>query len=203
MFKFFKFIFLLFLASCTGDPNEKKTGANDIVDYSAIEENSVAGTFKEFLEEIPLRKFPVLLDCGLPDGPGSDNLNTAAFTRYHQFIPNIEKYELIYGSVGHSDQFKAIILGQVGDDLYPTLFTYDNNAQIIDSLFLILNPCGGADEYSIPHSRVRIDKGFQITLTDSTRDLEYSANGIDSIIVTKAVYIIKGNGKIVKSDKLK
>ena len=60
----------------------------------------------------------------------------------------------------------------------------------------MLEACGGADEYSIPHSRARIDKGFEITLTDTTENLAYPSGEVTSVRVTQAVYVIQSNGKI-------
>ncbi len=176
-------LIVFYLFACN---NEVKSEKNNL----ETEENKEKILFEEYLKKIPVREFPINLTCGLPDGPGSNNIHVDQFNKYEVYIP--QNQDLIYGIIGQNKNFQAIIYAQSGDDLYPTLFTYDNHGKILDSLFLILNPCGGADEYQIPQSFIQIDKTLEITLIDTTKNLEHS----NSISVNKVVYQIKNNGQI-------
>jgi hypothetical protein len=165
------------------------------------EPNEAMGlSFKEFVDSLPFRQLPLRLSCGLPDGPSSSNLWISDFEKFKNIIP--KGFDNIYGVINTHDNFKAIIYGQVGDDIYPTLFTYSENGKIIDSLFLILNAYGNADETQIPHSFATIDKDLSITLIDTNRFIHYPDNEnnyiVDSIVVTRVNYQIDKKGLIIK-----
>jgi hypothetical protein len=156
--------------------------------------------FNEFINKIPSQGLPINLSCGLPSGPGSNNIQTSDFETYKEFIPSGQN--IIFGTIGQPDKFKLIIYGRTGDDIYPTLFTYDNFGKRIDSLDLILNPCGAADESRIPHSFVSITKDLQIILTDTLKFIHYPDNksnyAMDSLKVSTVKYTIDDRGQINK-----
>jgi hypothetical protein len=183
-------LILVTLVSC----NSKQTNETTTTDNNL---------FNEFINKLPTKGLPINLSCGLPDGPGSDNLEVSDFVNYKEFIPSGQN--VIFGTIGQPDKFKLIIYGQTGDDIYPTLFTYDNLGKRIDSLNLILNPCGKADEFQIPHSIVSIDLDLQITLSDTLRFIHYSDNNkdfsVDSLKVSTVKYHINNSGQINKSEK--
>lgn len=191
------FALMLFLIGCDSNSTNNKS---IITENNKETEEAKDLNFKEFVGKLPLRQLPIHLSCGLPDGPGSDNLGISEFDKFKDFIP--EKFDRIFGLINSNDNFKVIIYAQVGDDIYPTLFTYENNGKIIDSLFLILNACGGADETQIPHSFATIDRDLSITLIDTNRFIhypEYEKNYIlDSIKVTRIKYQIDRTGLIMK-----
>jgi hypothetical protein len=180
-------LLLISLMSCNSKQTNETTTTDDNV-------------FNEFINKLPSQGLPINLSCGLPDGPGSDNLEVSDFKNYKQFIPSGQN--VIFGTIGQPDKFKLIIYGQTGDDIYPTLFTYDNFGKRIDSLSLILNPCGKADEFQIPHSIVSIDKNLQIILTDTLRFIHYTDNNhdyvMDSLKISTVKYDIDKRGKINK-----
>jgi len=156
--------------------------------------------FNEFISKIPTRGLPINLSCGLPSGPGSDNIQTSDFETYKEFIPSGQ--DVIFGAIGQPDKLKVIIYGRTGDDIYPTLFTYDSFGKRIDSLDLMLNPCGAADESQIPHSIVSIDSDLQIILTDTLKFIHYTDNNskylMDSLKVSTVKYNIDDRGQINK-----
>lgn len=156
--------------------------------------------FQEFLNKLPLRQLPIHFSCGLPDGPDNDNLRITDFRQFSELIP--DEFSDIYGVLNSHTIFKVIIYGMAGDDIYPTLFTYDQKGKIIDSLFLIINPCGGADDTQIPHSYVTINSDLSIALVDTSKFIHYPDQFedyvVDSIIVTKVNYQINKNGLIIK-----
>jgi hypothetical protein len=160
---------------------------------SLVEE---APPFKEFLDSIPERKHELLLSCGLTGGVASES-----FDRYKRFIP--DHHQVIYGLVGETDQYYALMFGSIGDDVYPTLFTYDEEGNILDQLSLILNPCGGADEHSIPHSYAQIDTNLKITLLDTLRHIHYPDERgdyvLDSITTTVVTYRISAEGRFERN----
>jgi hypothetical protein len=180
-------LLLLSLVSCSN----KQTGEENQNDENV---------FKEFLIKIPLRKLPINLACGLPDGPGSNNIQISEFETYKRFIPN--EQNVIYGVIEKDEDYKMIIYGKSGDDIYPSLFIYDSYGKRIDSLQLIVNSCGGADDSQLPYSIATIDKALQITLKDSLRFIHYNDNEseyiTDSIKTSILKYRIDSKGKINK-----
>ncbi len=190
MKKILAILILISLVSCSNKQTSKE---------NKKEEN----IFKEFLNKIPLRKLPINFACGLPDGPGSNNMQISEFETYKRFIPN--DHNVIYGVIEKNEKYKMIIYGQSGDDIYPSLYTYDSFGKRIDSLQLILNSCGGADDSQIPYSIVTIDKTLQITLKDTLRFIHYNDNEseyiIDSIKASILKYRIDSKGKIIKIKK--
>gem|GEM_PF-6849132 len=154
--------------------------------------------FKEFLDSLQLHELPIHLSCGLPD-----YVWTNEFKKYKEFLP--KDYDAIYGLIARVENFKCIMFAQVGDDLYPTLFTYDNSGEKIDSLSLILNPCGAANDKQIPHSFALIKNDLTIELTDTTRLIHYPENSksvdsyiVDSLIISRVILKIDKNGRFVK-----
>ncbi len=116
----------------------------------------------------------------------------------NQFIP--KSADRIFGTIdSKNDTYKFIIYGYTGNDIYPFLYSYDNDGNVKDSLSLMLTGCGSADETAIPHSRVFIDKELMILLTDTSLLIHFPgywkktdklANGIDSVWVTTGDYVI-------------
>lgn len=126
--------------------------------------------FQDFLNEIPKKSLPINLNCGLPN----ESMPSADSEKYKSFIPQSAR---VFGTVDSgSERYRLVIYGYIGDDIYPVLFSFDNKGQIIDSLNLILNPCGAADDKVIPHSFVTIDHGLTIKLTDTTQLIHYPGN---------------------------
>ncbi|NBW36425.1 MAG: hypothetical protein EBR30_15690 [Cytophagia bacterium] len=195
MRQLFLYIFILGAYSC----NNK--GAN------STEENSIGYSetteakrllFIELLDSLQSYETPIHLNCGLPHYFWSSE-----FKKYKELLP-IE-YDAIYGLIAKTENFKCIMFGQVGDDIYPTLFTYDNSGERIDSLSLILKPCGAADSEQIPHSFALINNDLTIELTDTTRLIHYPDKSesinryvIDSLIISKVIMKIDKDGRFVK-----
>jgi hypothetical protein len=176
-------LLLISLMSCNSkQTNEATTTGNNL--------------FNEFISKLPSRGLPINLSCGLPD-----YIWLNEFKKYQEFFP--ANHDAIYGLIGRTENIKCIMFGQVGDDIYPTLFTYDKHGKRIDSLDLILNPCGAADESQIPHSIVSIDLDLQIVLSDTLRFIHYSDTNtnftVDSLKVSTVKYHIDNRGRVNKN----
>jgi hypothetical protein len=161
--------------------------------------------FQDFLNGIPKKALPINLNCGLPNELKSSD----DFEKYKSFIP---KSARIFGTVDSgSKSYRLVIYGYIGDDIYPVLFSFDNKGQIIDSLNLILNPCGAADDKVIPHSFATIENDLTVKLTDTTRlihfpghwkKLDYEDESMpDSTFVSTGDYIV--DSVRVSSEKFK
>lgn len=124
--------------------------------------------FQDFLNELPKKSLPIHLDCGLPNELKSSD----GFEKYKALIP--KSADQIFGTIDSgSDRYRLILYGYTGDDIYPVLFSFDHKGHIIDSLNLILHPCGAADDTVIPHSFFTIDKDLTVELTDTTQLIHY------------------------------
>lgn len=171
---------------------------------NAVEKNSSVNAtrprFTEFLDSIPNHPLPIKLNCGLPDGVKS----STAFRRFKEYIPT--SVDRIFGTIGSSNSnYRLIIFGQTGDEIYPVLFSFDSNGKIKDSLSLMLANCGAADENQIPSSSALIGENLTITLTDTTRLIHYPENPssvevyvVDSVRVSRIVVRIDSFGKFIR-----
>jgi len=189
------FILILGLSACV-------SRQTNLTEEKSVEHtgNSKIGTelFHEFLETLKLHSTPIQLNCSLPDYTWASEYKT-----YKAFLPT--QYDAVYGLVGQPENFKCIMFGQIGDDIYPTLFTYHNNGHKIDSLYLVLNPCGAADDQQIPNSFALIKNDFTIELTDTTRLIHFSQDSksannyvVDSLRITKVIFKIDKDGRFVR-----
>jgi hypothetical protein len=124
--------------------------------------------FQEFLEAIPEKSLPINFSCGLPDGTEFSR----DFEKYKTFIP--KSVDRIFGTIeSNTVNYKLIVYGYTGDDIYPTLFSYSNDGHVKDSLHLMLSGCGAADETAIPHAQVVINKDLTLELCDTIRLIHY------------------------------
>ena len=163
--------------------NSKKIIKNEVInpteniDSLTIEKQQ---RYIDFKNKLPKHRLPIDFHCGF------DSLvKLADYKDYLDFIP--KDMEKIYGFLSAKGTTDLILYGIVGDDLYPYIYSYDNYGNIIDSLFLIITPCGQADEFSIPNSYAFIDENGMITMIDTSLYVHYLDNlnyEIDSTIVT-------------------
>ncbi len=187
----------LILISC----NSNRLGKNEIVQQSENNVDSISiekqKRFSEFKNKLPKYNLPIELHCGF-----DSLLKLEDYKDYLDFIPrNMEK---IYGYLNTNEISDLILFGRVGDDLYPYIYSFDNNGKILDSLFLIINPCGGADGSYIPNSFAFIDNKGQITMIDTSLYVHYIDNmkyKIDSTIITKIAMKVDENGKFKETKK--
>jgi len=173
---------LILLVSCVSKPNKNSESR-----------------FGKFVGNLPSKNLPLNFSCGLPDESALDNLQSSEFHDYAEFIPSDQN--LIYGIIGKTQEFTLIVYGESGDDIYPTLYSYNKLGERIDSLSLVLSPCGGADGSVIPSSTVHIDKGLRITLSDTIKYIHYLDNSVyvsDSLKTSSVIYSIDKSGRIIK-----
>lgn len=156
--------------------------------------------FNEFLDSLPSYDLPLEWSCGLPE-----SVMKSKFEKYQQYIPH--RFNAVYGIIGNSKKYRTLVYAVVGDDIYPTLFTFNQKGEKIDSLFLLLSFCGGADSEVIPHARVKIQADHSIILTDTTLhihipevDSKYSDYIIDSMSVQREEWVITEDGFLKKTD---
>src|SRR5882757_2901354 len=115
-------IAILLLISCGRDKANVTTDKND---------TNVDTDFTEFLNAIPYQSLPVELSCGLPNETNSAD----EFKTFSKFIP--KSTDKVFGAIkSNTEDYKLVIYGQTGDDIYPIIFSYDNKGEIKDSLFL-------------------------------------------------------------------
>jgi len=175
---------LLLMVSC--NTNQTK---NDNTNTSTL--------FEEYIKTLPKVILPLSLSCGIDNA--KDIEQTENFKR---FIP--WHAERVLGSLPTNGKYNLIMYGYIGDDTYPILFSYDNEGKIIDSLDLIINSCGGADESRIPYSSAEISKDLTIILTDTTKLIHYPIGSksvedyiIDSIRITRIINSVDSKGHFV------
>lgn len=170
---------------------------------SATEEKGFnkAELLTQFLDTIPACSLPITLRCGLPDSA----LSSRDFGRFQKIIP--KSVDRIWGAINSSNPaYKLIIFGQTGDDIYPILFSFDNNGNVKDSVSLMLQACGMADESQIPLSFVSISNDLIITMTDTTRYIHHPEGlpsldvyVVDSVNVSQTVLAIDHQGNFVRN----
>lgn len=181
---------LLILIGCNSKEPDKQVidNSHEIIDTVVQNEPN---RFSEFKNLLPKHQLPFSLHCGLKSLTELED-----YQKYSEFIP--EGMEGIYGLFNAKTTTDLILYGRVGDDLYPYLYSYDNNGKILDSLFLILNFCGGADEFSIPSSYAFIEEDGLITMIDTTFYIHYTGDfdyDVDSMRVTTVKVKLDNNGE--------
>ncbi|MGQ1948718.1 hypothetical protein ACT3CD_16625 [Geofilum sp. OHC36d9] len=187
----------LILISC----NSNKTGKNEIIQQPVDKVDSILSEkhqrFIEFKKRLPKYNLPIEIHCGF-----DSMVSLTDYKDFRDFIPT--KMEEIYGYVNTNQTSDLILFGRVGDDLYPYIYSFDNNGNILDSLFLIINPCGQADEFYIPNSFAFIDNNGQISMIDTSLYIHYIDNmnyKIDSTIITMIEMKVDKNGKFKEIKK--
>ena len=140
---------------------------------------------------------PVKIHCGLDSVVGIEQLE-----KFKRFIPKIG--ERVYGCIQNTGDYKLIVYGEVGDDIYPYLYSYDSQGKIIDSLSLIISACGAADDKLIPNSYAIIDENLNIKLIDTSLFIHYPDNSkfvLDSTQITRILVKLDNNGKFKQVSK--
>mgnify|MGYP007061481756 CR=1 FL=1 len=163
--------------------NQAKNNSDSILNDKQIR-------FNEFKNKLPIYNPPIKIHCGLDNTESLDN-----YMGFSDFIP--DEMNVAYGYVNTKETYDLIIFGAIGDDIYPYIYSYDCNGNILDSFFLIISPCGGADEYSIPNSYAFIKNVGEITLIDSTSSIKYTNNTYEivSTMITTVSIKVDDNGK--------
>ena len=78
-------------------------------------------------------------------------------------------------------------MDESGTTYIPFYIHYDKNGKILNSLFLIISPCGQADETYRPNSYAFIDRNNEIRMTDTSlyiHYVDYQKYVIDSTCIT-------------------
>jgi hypothetical protein len=182
-------IFISLLVSCGKDKTAETTGYGE-----------TAQLFADFIDSIPRQTLPIHLSCGLPGGTPF----VSDFEKYKMYIP--KSVDRIFETIENgSNDYKLIIYGRTGDDIYPTLFSFDNKGQLKDSLNLMVTGCGAADDIQIPQAFAQIGNDLTIELTDTTRFIhiveksESASNYIvDSLKISKVIWRVAKDGRFVK-----
>jgi hypothetical protein len=165
-----------------------------------IADNNVDTVFSEFIGSIRKQALPLQITCGLTDNLAS----LEEFEKFRKYIP--KSMDRVFGKFETQDkEYKLVIYGLTGDDIYPFLFSYDTRGQIRDSLSLMLTGCGGADESAIPHSYATLKGDLTIELTDTTRLIHYPEKSesiddyiVDSLRVSTVTMKLDKDGRFVK-----
>jgi hypothetical protein len=173
----------ILVLSCSPNKSSRPAGSDPI--------------FQEFLKRLPHQSLPTYLKCGLPD----QSTSSGDYEKYKSFIPKSVN-RLFFKIDSKNDAYKLIIYGYSGNDINPVLFSFDNQGQIIDSLMLFMEGCGGATENKISDSFVYIHDYLAIQLIDTTRSVHYpgSAPGeyiVDSLRISRQTFVLDDEGKIV------
>lgn len=154
--------------------------------------------FAAFLNAIPSRSVPLELRCGLPDG----TILSQNVKKFERFIP--KSTDKVLGSLKtNRDSFKLILFGLAGEYHDRVLFSFTNNGQPIDSLYLILDGCRGADETESTQSSVTIDKDLRIIVTDTGTSVEFSDDGSDNDQAAETLYMSRFEATIDENGRFK
>lgn len=149
--------------------------------------------FADFLSAIPKGDLPIHLICTLPNGTKFKG----DFEIYESFFP--ASMDRVFGVIDNpSGEYKLVLFGKTGDDIYPYLVSFSNDGVVKDSVSLILSGCGGADDQQIPVSFVSIEKDLVIHLRDTIRFIHYPKSSdvyvVDSMHVSSELVKIENDG---------
>ncbi|MBE0662346.1 MAG: hypothetical protein IH597_07750 [Bacteroidales bacterium] len=152
--------------------------------------------FRDFVENMPSKNLPLTIECGFQTALNEKDFNKT----YQQFIP--EGFEVV-GNLNVNKDMSLILFARIGDILYPYLFSYDNDGQKIDSIYLHISTCAG-DPYLELSTWSVIDKNITINMTDTAKFFYYHENEteyfrrLDSTIVTKRIMQMDNTGRFIK-----
>ena len=183
--------------SCNSNKTTQKSQQQSELKTSYVIDSVQSVKFQKFIATIPTYDLPISLHCGLDS---LENFNT--LHDFMEFIP--KSMEEIYGYINSNNKIDLIMFGRVGDDLYPFLYSYDKNGKILDSLFLIISPCGQADETYRPNSYAFIDRNNEIRMTDTSlyiHYVDYQKYVIDSTCITNIKIRVDESGHFKEINK--
>lgn len=115
---------IMLLTCC--ESNKAKTSTNITSDT----------LFSDFLNNIPVLELPLKLPCTLPN----EAPFIVPFEKHKRYLP--KSIDRVYGKINAVDEdYRLIVYGITGDDIYPILFSYDRYGKITDSLSLMALQC--------------------------------------------------------------
>ncbi len=203
------FLLVLLLIAC-GDGRKQYHDSNQSTNYEvgAKPDDTTTDTrislppptFLEFIANLPPRSLPLRISCGL-----EETVSVEEYSRFKNFIPN--HCQMIYGRLETNANVILVMFGSFGDDIYPSLYSYDASGQVLGVLTpddLLINYCGAVGPDVVPHSFVFIDKALNITLVDTTRFIHYAERStdpddyvVDSIRVTRILKKVTSEGRFI------
>jgi hypothetical protein len=161
-----------------------------LLSCSSKDEDRLA--FKEYTDHIPKVSLPANYWCGLP---GRNQWTKELPEAYARFVPGTA--EAVFGKIesGESD-FTFILYGGIGDIIYPSLYSYSDDGEIIDSIRLG-GGCSGDDKV-ILSTHSTIDEDMNITVLDSARWISFAADEqgyvVDSVTVDRKIFKVSKKG---------
>ena len=170
------------------------------IEVNPVEVVSENLDFKEFLDIIPTKNLPLTIECGFESTFNDYNFSA----KQQKFIPN--DFEVV-GKLNTTKDLNLVLFAVNGDIIYPYLFSFDDNGQIIDSIYLHKSTCTGDPNLELSTWSV-IDTDITINMTDTTKVFNYSETDnsriLESTVVKKRTVKMKNDGSFfIKSETTK
>jgi hypothetical protein len=183
----FLFLFVFFI-QCTD--NQTKT------EHSDKSQDSIK--FYSYYSKLNIYKVPFELFCGLDANTKYQKAPSQNYFSYDKETPLV-----VAGRLYVDNEFITILYGNVGDDLYPLLYTYNYYGDKIDSLNLA-GDCSGEEGY-LSSTNVKFNFNNNIIKVDSIS--RYEENNLGEIIpgtntttIYNYLYLINEEGYFSRKD---
>lgn len=154
---------------CTEKPNNNEEGSSP--------------GFGDFVDHVPAMALPLTITCGF------DNTITDSDFK-HKYQSHVPKDMEVVGKLKTENDISLVFFARVEDLLYPFLYSFDKDGNVIDSLYLHVKNCA-ADPYIELFTWSVIQNDLTINMTDTAKHynyIEYNdgySRDLDSIVVTK------------------
>jgi hypothetical protein len=164
-------------SSRVNNNNDKTNIAKEPV-FAGIEQNMADSSFIHSISKINTLELPLTLYCGAETYTWAEDLGD-------DILRIVPINYVVVGLLPINNDIVYVIYGNVGDIVYPYLYVYNKNGQLLDSMYLHINYCDG-DEYEIHSTVTTIDNNYSIYMSDTSKYIHYNDRNelfIDSIIV--------------------
>jgi hypothetical protein len=185
-----KIILLIIFIGCNSNNKKQRDKTDKYVNYQYdnIRNNDIDSAFINSISKINTLELPLHFYCGADtyiwtEDLGDDVLKIAPLNC------------VVIGLLPINNDNIYVIYGQVGDIIYPYLYTYNKNGNLLDSLYLHISYCDG-DGFEIHSTATTITDDYCIYMTDTSKYIHYNDNNelfLDSVIVKEQEFKLENN----------
>lgn len=176
--------------SCSDD-TEKTKSVPETIEQTPT---PIKSSFNEFYNSLPIIEFPINIECGFRNTLTDEKYRST----YKHLIP--KDFECV-GRVNSSNNSTSLILfAAVGDILYPYLYSFNDNGEVIDSIRLHNGNCNSDPDFAESTSTI-IDSNLVIRMFTKTHLFNFQdtdsgyTRRLDSISTSNHNVQIQNNGK--------
>jgi hypothetical protein len=175
-----KIIILFIFIRCNSNNKKQNEKINKSEDYqyNNVKHNEIDSVFINNISKINKLELPLRFYCGAEEYTWAKDLGD-------DILKIVPLDYVVIGLLPINNENIYIIYGKVGDIIYPYLYTYTKNGDLLDSLYLHISYCDG-DESEIHSTATTITDDYYIYMSDTSKYIHYNDRNelfLDSIII--------------------